>query len=87
MTIHFLLAGCLFVWMIAGPHLAPRRSSVRPARRARGRRGRARHPVPAALRRFIAPIDVSAAQRQGAATMMYYGGDVTELLSGRWATP
>jgi putative membrane protein len=36
---------------------------------------------------LIAPIDVSAAQRQGAATLMYCGGVITELLSGRWATP
>jgi putative membrane protein len=81
MTIHFLLAGCLFVWVIAGPDPAPRRPSV-PARLVVLGVAVAVHAILSQLlyAGVIAPIDVSAAQRQGAATLMYYGGDIAELL-------
>jgi len=81
MTAHFVLAGCLFVWVIAGPDPAPRRPSV-PARLVVLGVAVAAHAIVSQLlyAGVIAPVDVATAQRQGAATLMYYGGDIAELL-------
>jgi putative membrane protein len=81
MTVHFLLAGCLFVWVIAGPDPAPRRPSV-PARLVVLGVAVAAHAILSQLlyAGVIAPVDVPTAHRQDAATLMYYGGDIAELL-------
>jgi putative membrane protein len=81
LTVHFLLAGCLFVWVIAGPDPAPRRPSV-PTRLVVLGVAVAAHAVLSQLlyAGAIAPLDVPAPQRQGAAILMYYGGDIAELL-------
>jgi putative membrane protein len=80
LLLHFLVSGCLFAWVIAGPDPAPRRPSV-PARLVVLGIAIAAHSVLAQLL-FAGVVDVAAttAQRQAAATLMYYGGDVAELL-------
>ncbi|NUR91638.1 MAG: cytochrome c oxidase assembly protein [Nonomuraea sp.] len=78
--VHFLLAGCLFAWVIAGPDPAPRRPSV-PARLAVLAVAIAVH---AGLSQVMyagwLDLPVPADQLRGAAEIMYYGGDVSELL-------
>ncbi|MEU1720526.1 cytochrome c oxidase assembly protein [Nonomuraea sp. NPDC005692] len=77
---HFLLAGYLFAWVVAGPDPAPRRPPV-PVRLAVVGVAIAVH---ASLSRVMyagwlalpAPSD----QLRGAAEIMYYGGDAAELL-------
>ncbi|MCK2220275.1 cytochrome c oxidase assembly protein [Actinomadura sp. ATCC 31491] len=78
---HFLLSGCLFAWVIAGPDPAPRRPSV-PVRLVVLGVAVAAH---AGLSQLMyaglwVDLPVPAAQRTGAAEIMYYGGDVAELL-------
>lgn len=81
MTVHFLLAGCLFAWVIAGPDPAPRRPSV-PARLVVLGIAVAAHAILSQLlyAGVMAPTEIPTPQRQGGATLMYYGGDITELL-------
>ncbi|WP_245774933.1 cytochrome c oxidase assembly protein [Nonomuraea wenchangensis] len=79
--VHFLLSGCLFAWSIAGPDPAPRRPSV-PARLVVLGVAVAAH---AGLSQLMyaglwVDLPVPAAQRTGAAEIMYYGGDLAELL-------
>jgi putative membrane protein len=80
-TLHFLLAGCLFVWVLAGPDPAPRRPSV-PARLFVLGVAVAAHAVLSQLlyAGAVGPAEIPTVQRQGAATLMYYGGDIAELL-------
>ncbi|WP_258036319.1 cytochrome c oxidase assembly protein [Streptomyces sp. SM10] len=79
--VHFLLAGCLFAYVIAGPDPAPTRPGV-PVRLVVLGVAIAAHAVIAQLMyggfgiNIHAPID----QVQGGAQIMYYGGDVAELL-------
>ncbi|QYC40045.1 Cytochrome c oxidase caa3 assembly factor [Nonomuraea coxensis DSM 45129] len=78
---HFLVSGCLFAWAIAGPDPAPRRPSV-PARLVVLGVAVAAH---AGLSQLMyaglwVDLPVPAAQRTGAAEIMYYGGDLAELL-------
>jgi putative membrane protein len=79
--VHFLLAGYLFAWVIAGPDPAPRRPSV-PARLVVLGVAIAFHSVLSQLLYAGAYLDlpVPAGQRQGGAELMYYGGDIAELL-------
>jgi putative membrane protein len=79
--VHFLLAGYLFAWVIAGPDPAPRRPSV-PARLVVLGVAIAFHSALSQLMYAGAVLDlpVPAAQRQGGAELMYYGGDIAELL-------
>ncbi|GAB3686687.1 cytochrome c oxidase assembly protein [Streptomyces sparsus] len=79
--VHFLLAGCLFVWVIAGPDPAPRRPSV-PHRLVVLGAAVAAH---ATLSQLMYAgvglhVDAPAEQVRGAAELMYYGGDIAELL-------
>lgn len=78
---HFLAAGCLFAWTIAGPDPAPGRPSV-PTRLIVLGAAIAAH---ACLSQLLyagvhlgvrAPVD----QIRGGAELMYYGGDLAELL-------
>ncbi|RJL32409.1 cytochrome c oxidase assembly protein [Bailinhaonella thermotolerans] len=78
---HFLAAGCLFAWVIAGPDPAPRRPSV-PLRLVVLGVAITAHAVLAQLmyagllRHLAVPPD----QLRGGAELMYYGGDIAELL-------
>ncbi|MDX3686193.1 cytochrome c oxidase assembly protein [Streptomyces sp. NBC_01696] len=78
---HFLLAGCLFAYVIAGPDPAPARPSV-PVRLVVLGMAIAAHAVISQLMyggfgiNIHAPVD----QVQGGAQIMYYGGDIAELL-------
>ena len=79
--VHFLVAGYLFAWVIAGPDPAPHRPSV-PARLVFLGVAVALHAVMSQMlyAGVFVQIPVSAAERQGAGELMYYGGDVAELL-------
>ena len=78
---HFLLAGYLFAWVIAGPDPAPDRPSV-PARLVVLGVAIAGHAVISQLMYagIFVQIPVPPTQRQGAGDLMYYGGDIAELL-------
>jgi putative membrane protein len=79
--IHFVLSGGLFAWVVAGPDPAPHRPSV-PVRLVVLGVAIAAH---ATLSQLLyagawAQIPAGVADRQAGATIMYYGGDVAELL-------
>ncbi|MFG2359262.1 cytochrome c oxidase assembly protein [Streptomyces sp. NPDC048521] len=78
---HFLLSGCLFAHAIAGPDPAPRRLGVR-ARLIFLGCAIAAHSVMAQLMYGGFWVDVHAPvpEVQGGAEIMYYGGDIAELL-------
>ncbi|MFH9657390.1 cytochrome c oxidase assembly protein [Streptomyces sp. NPDC017248] len=78
---HFLLSGCLFAHAVAGPDPAPSRPGVR-ARLVFLGCAIAMHAVAAQLMYggFGVAVDAPVAQVQGGATLMYYGGDIAELL-------
>lgn len=78
---HFLLSGCLFAHVIAGPDPAPSRPGV-PARLVCLGIAIAAHAVISQLMYGGFWIDIHAPvdQVQGGAEIMYYGGDITELL-------
>jgi len=80
-TIHFVLSGCLFAWVVAGADPAPHRPSV-PARLVLLGVAIAAHATLSQLlyAGALVRIPATAADRQAAATLMYYGGDVAELL-------
>ncbi|WP_433717624.1 cytochrome c oxidase assembly protein [Actinoplanes sp. CA-051413] len=80
-TIHFILSGCLFAWVVAGADPAPHRPSVL-ARLVLLGVAIAAHATLSQLLYAGAYVQVpaTAADRQAGATLMYYGGDVAELL-------
>ncbi|WP_328464730.1 cytochrome c oxidase assembly protein [Actinoplanes sp. NBC_00393] len=73
-TAHFVLAGCLFAWVIAGPDPAPHRPSV-PVRLILLGLAIAAHAVFSQVLYATATTD----DQRTAATLMYYGGDLAEL--------
>jgi putative membrane protein len=78
---HFFASGYLFAWVVAGPDPAPRRPSV-PARLVLLGVAIVAHAVLSQLL-YAGVIDVAAVPaeaRRGAAELMYYGGDLGELL-------
>lgn len=81
LALHFVAAGCLYAWVIAGPDPAPHRLSV-PARLIVLGVAVVIHSVLAQL--LYAGIGTSLpvpfVQRQQAAELMYYLGDITEML-------
>jgi putative membrane protein len=79
--LHFLLSGYLFAWVIAGPDPAARRPSV-PGRLVVLGVAVAAHAILSQLMCAGVYVQVSGpvAQRLGAATLMYYGGDLAEPL-------
>ncbi|MFF3438070.1 cytochrome c oxidase assembly protein [Streptosporangium sp. NPDC002721] len=79
--VHFLLAGCLFAWVIAGPDPAPRRPPV-PLRLVVLGVAIAVHATLSQLMYagLVVDVPVPVAQLRGAAEIMYYGGDIAELL-------
>ncbi|WP_063788026.1 cytochrome c oxidase assembly protein [Streptomyces sp. NRRL B-1140] len=78
---HFLLSGCLFAYAIAGPDPAPARPGVR-ARLVYLGVAIAAHAVISQLMYGGFWVDVHAPvdQVRGGAEVMYYGGDLAELL-------
>ncbi|MFC6885352.1 MULTISPECIES: cytochrome c oxidase assembly protein [Actinomadura] len=78
--VHFLLSGCLFAWAVAGPDPAPRRPPV-PVRLVVMGAAIAAHATLAQLM-YAGLLDVRApaVQVMGGAELMYYGGDIAEIL-------
>ncbi|GAN54765.1 cytochrome c oxidase assembly protein [Tanticharoenia sakaeratensis] len=78
---HFVAAGCLYTWVIAGPDPAPHRASV-PQRLIILGVAVVLHSILAQM--LYAGIHVTvpapADQIRRAAELMYYGGDITEML-------
>ncbi|BBH70145.1 hypothetical protein ACTI_68300 [Actinoplanes sp. OR16] len=78
--VHFLLSGYLFAWVVAGPDPAPRRPPV-PARLVVLGVAIAFHSVfSQLLYAGLIDLPVPDQERRGGAELMYYGGDVAELL-------
>ncbi|MEV6833964.1 cytochrome c oxidase assembly protein [Streptomyces sp. NPDC051133] len=79
--VHFLLSGCLFAYVIAGPDPAPARPGVRTRLVYLGV-AVAAHAVLAQLMYggFWVYVHAPVEQVQGGAEIMYYGGDIAELL-------
>jgi putative membrane protein len=74
LQVHFVVSGCLFTWVIAGADPAPHRTSVRTRLVVLG--------VAIAAHATMSQLLYATgdADRQAGATLMYYGGDVAELL-------
>jgi putative membrane protein len=72
--LHFVLAGVLFAWVIAGPDPAPHRPSVRTRLIVLG--------VAIAAHATFSQVLYAGGDpdRQAGATLMYYGGDLAEIL-------
>jgi putative membrane protein len=77
----FVASGWLFAWVVAGPDPAPRRPSV-PARLVVLAVAIALHACIAQLMYggFLIDIHAPIHQVQGGADIMYFGGDIAELL-------
>src|SRR3546814_1421720 len=78
---HFVAAGCLYAWVIAGPDPAPHRLSV-PARLVILGIAVILHSVMAQMvyAGFYVQILAQPHQLRGAAELMYYGGDIAEMI-------
>lgn len=78
---HFLLSGCLFAYVIAGPDPAPHRPGVR-ARLVYLGIAVAVHALVAQAMYggFLVDVHAPAEQVRQGAEIMYYGGDIAELL-------
>ncbi|MEU6995505.1 cytochrome c oxidase assembly protein [Streptomyces sp. NPDC046465] len=78
---HFLLSGCLFAHVIAGPDPAPARPGV-PVRLVCLGVAIAAHAVISQLMYggFLTDIHAPVEEVRGGAEIMYYGGDIAELL-------
>jgi putative membrane protein len=81
MHAHFLVSGCLFAYVIAGPDPAPARPGVR-ARLVYLGIAIATHALiaQAMYGGFFVDIHAPISQVQYGAEIMYYGGDIAELL-------
>ena len=79
--LHFVAAGCLYTWVIAGPDPAPHRPSV-PVRLLVLGVAVVIHSVLSQLlyAGSHVAIPVPAMQLQRGAELMYYGGDIAEML-------
>jgi len=79
--LHFLAAGCLYTWVIAGPDPAPHRPSV-PARLVILGVAVVMHSVLSQMlyAGLFVSIPAAADQLQRGAELMYYGGDISEML-------
>ncbi|MFD5065420.1 MULTISPECIES: cytochrome c oxidase assembly protein [unclassified Streptomyces] len=81
MHTHFLLSGCLFAYVIASPEPAPVQPSV-PTRLVTLGVAIATHATISQLMYggFLIDVHAPISQVQGGAEIMYYGGDIAELL-------
>ncbi len=81
MHLHFVAAGCLYTWVIAGPDPAPHRPSV-PVRLVVLGVAVVIHSVLSQLlySGWHVAVSVPTSQLQHAAELMYYGGDIAEML-------
>ena len=79
--VHFLAAGSLFAWVIAGPDPAPKRPSV-PARLVVLGLAIAGHAVISQLlcAGLFVQLSAPALELRQAGELMYYAGDIAELL-------
>jgi putative membrane protein len=79
--LHFLAAGCLYTWVIAGPDPAPHRPSV-PMRLLVLGVAVVVHSVLAQMlyAGWHVAVPAPASQLQRGAELMYYGGDIAEML-------
>ena len=79
-TVHFVLSGCLFAWVVAGADPAPHRPSG-PARLVLLGVAIAAHATLSQLlyAGALGHVPATVADRQAGATLMYYGGDLAEL--------
>ncbi|MBB5897952.1 putative membrane protein [Kutzneria kofuensis] len=78
---HFLFSGCLFAYVIAGPDPAPARPGVRTRLVYLGCAIAAHAAISQLMYGgYWIDIHAPAAQIRGAAEIMYYGGDIAELL-------
>ncbi|WP_433222020.1 cytochrome c oxidase assembly protein [Dactylosporangium sp. CS-047395] len=79
--VHFLLSGYLFAWVVAGPDPGPHRPPV-PMRLVVLGVAVAVHASLAQLMYagILVDLPVPDAERRGAAELMYYAGDIAELL-------
>lgn len=79
--LHFVAAGCLYAWVVAGPDPAPHRPSV-PARLVVLGVAVVVHSVLAQMLYAGLFVKVGAPiwQLQRGAELMYYGGDIAEML-------
>lgn len=79
--VHFLASGFLFAWVVAGPDPAPNRPGV-PARLVVLGVAVAAHATISQLMYggFLIGVHAPIAQVRGGAELMYYGGDIAELL-------
>jgi putative membrane protein len=79
--LHFLVSGYLFAWLVAGPDPAPHRPPV-PTRLVLLGIAIAAHTVLSQLMYAgaLPTVAVPAEQLRGAGVLMYYGGDLAELL-------
>jgi putative membrane protein len=79
--VHFVAAGCLYTWVIAGPDPAPHRPSV-PVRLVILAIAVVIHSVLAQMlfAGWHVAVPAPPAQLQHAAVLMYYGGDIAEML-------
>lgn len=79
--LHFFAAGYLFAWVIAGPDPAPRRPGVRCRLIVLGV-AIAGHAVVSQVMYagVLVRVAVPREQLRGAGELMYYGGDIAELL-------
>ncbi len=79
--LHFLAAGYLFAWVIAGPDPAPRRPSARVRVVVLGAVVAAHATIAQLLYAgLLVQVPEPAAQLRAAGDLMYYGGDIGELL-------
>jgi putative membrane protein len=79
--IHFVIAGCLFTWAIAGPDPGPRRPGLRFRLGVLFLSMAAHATLAKSMYAYGWPrsTDHPSDQIQSAAQLMYYGGDLTEL--------
>jgi len=77
---HLLTAGYLFAWTIAGPDPAPRRPSVPTRLVVLGVAILAHAVVSQLLYAGLVGGPIPAPERRGAAELMYYGGDIAEIM-------
>ncbi len=82
MHLHVLLAGALFAWAIAGPDPAPRRPPLRTRLIALFLSAAAHATLARLMYIYLLPAGVASSpdEVRAAAQLMYYGGDLAELL-------